>query len=184
MIVPNGKRRSQVNQGGLKHESIWDSSFFTGVAGDLVKEALAPVSPPGEAGAGTGTDEAESPESQAMSEGNSMRMNPAKIPPAGQMKGNQAGMPGTPEGDMGGGTDVNPQGIDLSKATPDQLQQIKQILGDDTDSLKAIEIVREFALKLEQQLKTPISVVPKGDLSQPGNWQVTISPQRISKGAR
>lgn len=92
MIVPNGKRRNQINQGGLKHETIWDSSFFTGAAGDLVKEALAPVSPPGE------TEAPETPEAQAMGDSNSARMNPKRIPPQGELKGKPVGT-GMEEGD-------------------------------------------------------------------------------------
>jgi hypothetical protein len=98
MITPSGKHRSQVNQGGLKNQSIWDSSWFHGVAGEMTKEAIAatapnaPVAEPMEesmtedSGMGMGNDL-----NRAMSDGNSMRMNPNKIPQDGEIKQPGAG---------------------------------------------------------------------------------------------
>lgn len=88
MITPSGKRRSQVNQGGMKNQTIWDSSWFEGVAGDLTKEAIAATAPEASV-----VDPAE--DLQGVMDGsNSMRLNPNTIPAEGEMKGQ--GQPGVP----------------------------------------------------------------------------------------
>lgn len=80
MITPSGKRRAQVSQGGMKNQSIWDSSWFKGVAGDMTKEAIAATAP--EAPIAEPTEDLQG----AMDSSNNMRMNPEGIPPEGEMK--------------------------------------------------------------------------------------------------
>jgi hypothetical protein len=89
MITPNGKHRTQVNQGGLRHSSIWESDWFEEAAG-LAKEAIAatPVSPE----IADDTPQPDGDLQSAMLDGNSSRMNPGRIPSDGEMKGK----PGVP----------------------------------------------------------------------------------------
>ena len=69
MIIPAGKRRGQVNQGGFKHESFLDADLFSKIAG-IDKEAL------------VGLDDKKSPTTQntdlnnTMSDSSSSKINP------------------------------------------------------------------------------------------------------------
>lgn len=70
MIIPSGKRRGQVNQGGFKHESFLDSDLFSKIA-DIDKKALV--------GLDDKTDNPSKPNDElqnTMSDSFSQRMNP------------------------------------------------------------------------------------------------------------
>jgi len=105
MIIPAGKSKHQVNQGGLKHESMLDSSLFAEVMG---KTALA---------TGTITDDTHAPQvpdklqdtmnqggldpERGMPEGADMRTQ-TSMNPEESMNNMDVGTPQTQTGNMGG----------------------------------------------------------------------------------
>lgn len=154
MIIPNGKNKHQVNQGGFKNESIWDSSIFN-------KLALAPTSTQDEA-----KQKNDSPEAKVMNDSNSLKMNPSKIPDetvnTGESQNQNFNMsPDTQQNettDMGNGQNKNwkfdPQtGAPLSGMTGQAVYE------------KAHEAFAGYNL----------SVQVKGDIKG-SNWTVTVSP--------
>lgn len=169
MITPNGKNRIQVNQGGQKNQSIWDSSWFRGVSGDMTKSAIAATSP---------TDKPADPMTDAMTEqpdpmaerlqgamdnGNSMRMNQDMIPQEGEMKKK--------------GPSSNPG----SQSNPEEWA-FDPMSGEPLAGLNGEEVYEQaYKMFAQQNLKVEV----KGDL-RGGNWTVTIGPgaKAVSKGGR
>jgi hypothetical protein len=90
MIIPAGKRRTQVNQGGCKHESMTDYDLFKKIAlqevGEIPKETEAPDVDPAL--------------QDTVNDSSSPKMNPAAKPAKPGMESDPTGQPGQEDPNM------------------------------------------------------------------------------------
>jgi len=182
MIIPAGKRRHQVNQGGLKHESIFNSSWFNGV---MSKQALAPSTFEQE---DKGQD-VDPKLQQTMSSGG---LDPARqqAMPEGA-DGVGKGNPAAARPGMGEAPGANPAQdkdpislleqaiqsgqIDATKAR-DMLSQVQQ---HDPNEIK--NVVNQALRQVDQTGLLQALLQEKGD----GQWVITISNRtKVSPGGR
>jgi hypothetical protein len=188
MIIPAGKRRMQVNQGGSKHESIFDGSLFQGLLGKTAEETPSFSS-------------AKTPEGQAMSQSNSSSMNPSRIPPEGEMKGKPA------PGGVGAAAGADPAGADPAAAQQaagagdpsatgkDPKSILRQMLNSgQLDDDKARQLLQQVQQHDPNQIKNVVNQALRGvdqtGLLQAllqeqgdGNWTISISNKsKVGKG--
>jgi len=153
-IVPVGKNRHQVNQGGFKHESMLDTDAFE----KIFKQALAP---------GTVIDQVdqdvEVPD-DLQSTMNQGGLNPEIGMPEGADKGGTSNPNKTQHmqfGEPGSQTSDNPEGWKFDPQT-----------GEPLSGLKGTDVYNEAYQTFGSQ---NLRVEPKGDLHA-NDWQVIISP--------